>query len=99
MNRLNNSFKKQNAYRIAYLSIGLLFLFWILFLDSHSWLTHQELNSEIETLEQRKKNLLESIDKDKKAIQQLNNLDSLEKYAREQYGHKKEGETVFIIED
>jgi len=99
LNRLNNSFKKQNAYRIAYLSIGLLFLFWILFLDSHSWLTHQELNSEIETLEQRKKNLLESIDKDKKAIQQLNNLDSLEKYAREQYGHKKEGETVFIIED
>ena len=99
MNRLNNSFKKQNAYRIAYISIGLLFLFWILFLDSHSWLTHQELNSEIETLEQRKKNLLESIDKDKKAIQQLNNLDSLEKYAREQYGHKKEGETVFIIED
>ena len=99
MNRLNNSFKKQNAYRIAYLSIGLLFLFWILFLDSHSWLTHQELNSEIETLQQRKKNLLESIDKDKKAIEQLNNLDSLEKYAREQYGHKKEGETVFIIED
>lgn len=99
MNRLNNSFKKQNAYRIAYLSIGLLFLFWILFLDSHSWLTHQELNSEIETLQQRKKNLLESIDKDKKAIEQLNNLDSLEKYAREHYGHKKEGETVFIIED
>lgn len=99
MNRLNNSFKKQNAYRIAYISIGLLFLFWILFLDSHSWLTHQELNSEIETLQQRKKNLLESIDKDKKAIEQLNNLDSLEKYAREHYGHKKEGETVFIIED
>jgi cell division protein FtsB len=99
LNRLKNSFKKQNAYRIAYISIGVLFLFWILFLDSHSWLTHQELNSEIETLQQRKKNLLESIDKDKKAIEQLNNLDSLEKYAREHYGHKKEGETVFIIED
>jgi len=99
LNRLNNSFKKQNAYRIAYISIGALFLVWILFLDSHSWLTHKELNSEIETLQQRKKNLLESIDKDKKAIEQLNNLDSLEKYAREHYGHKKEGETVFIIED
>ena len=99
MNRLKNSFNKQNAYRIAYISIGALFLVWILFLDSHSWLTHQELNSEIETLQQRKKNLLESIDKDKKAIEQLNNLDSLEKYAREHYGHKKEGETVFIIED
>lgn len=98
MNRLKNSFRKQNAYRIAYISIGLLFLFWILFLDSHSWLTHQELNTEIETLQQRKKNLQKSIAKDQKAIEQLNNLDSLEKYAREQYGHKKEGETVFIIE-
>jgi cell division protein DivIC len=73
-------------------------LFWILFLDSHSWLTHQELNTEIETLQQRKKNLQKSIAKDQKAIEQLNNLDSLEKYAREQYGHKKEGETIFIIE-
>ena len=98
MNRLKNSYRKQNAYRIAYISIGGLFLFWILFLDSHSWLTHQELNTEIETLQQRKKNLQKSIAKDQKAIEQLNNLDSLEKYAREQYGHKKEGETIFIIE-
>ena len=98
MNRLKNSFRKQNAYRIAYISIGVLFLFWILFLDSHSWLTHQELNTEIETLQQRKKNLQKSIAKDQKAIEQLNNLDSLEKYAREQYGHKKENETIFIIE-
>jgi cell division protein FtsB len=98
LNRLKNSFRKQNAYRIAYISIGVLFLFWILFLDSHSWLTHQELNTEIETLQQRKKNLQKSIAKDQKAIEQLNNLDSLEKYAREQYGHKKEGETIFIIE-
>jgi cell division protein DivIC len=98
LNRLKNSFRKQNAYRIAYISIGVLFLFWILFLDSHSWLTHIELNTEIETLQQRKKNLQKSIAKDQKAIEQLNNLDSLEKYAREQYGHKKEGETIFIIE-
>ena len=98
MNRLKNSFRKQNAYRIAYISIGVLFLFWILFLDSHSWLTHQELNTEIETLQQRKKNLQKSIAKDQKAIEQVNNLDRLEKYAREQYGHKKEGETIFIIE-
>ena len=98
MNRLKSIFKKQNAYGIAYFSIGALFLFWILFLDRNSWLTHQELNNEIETLEQRKKILKESIEKDKKAIEQLNNLDSLEKYAREQYGHKKESETIFIIE-
>lgn len=98
MNRLKRTFKKQNAYSIAYISIGVLFLFWILFLDSHSWLTHQELNREIETLQKRKKTLKQSIEGDKKTIEQLSNLDSLEKFAREQYGHKRDSETIFIIE-
>ena len=30
---------------------------------------------------------------------QLENLDSLEKYARENYGHKRKDETIFIVED
>ncbi|MEJ6625229.1 MAG: hypothetical protein QNL42_03870 [Flavobacteriaceae bacterium] len=68
MNRLKNSFRKQNAYRIAYISIGVLFLFWILFLDSHSWLTHQELNTEIETLQQRKKTYKNPSQKTKKRL-------------------------------
>ncbi|MGB2086605.1 MAG: FtsB family cell division protein [Flavobacteriaceae bacterium] len=92
-------FKKRNLYGIAYLLIGSLFLVWIVFLDSHSWLTHQELNREVEKLEQRKKALLQDIEKDNAAIDQLQNIDSLEKYAREQYGHKRKDETVFIIED
>ncbi|MGB2245750.1 MAG: FtsB family cell division protein [Flavobacteriaceae bacterium] len=92
-------FKKRNLYGIAYLLIGSLFLVWIVFLDSHSWLTHQELNREVEKLEQRKKALLQDIEKDNAAIDQLQNIDSLEKYAREQYGHKRKNETVFIIED
>ncbi|MGB2171905.1 MAG: FtsB family cell division protein [Flavobacteriaceae bacterium] len=92
-------FKKRNLYGIAYLLIGSLFLIWIVFLDSHSWLTHQELNREVEKLEQRKKALLQDIEKDNAAIDQLQNIDSLEKYAREQYGHKRKDETVFIIED
>ena len=28
----------------------------------------------------------------------LNNIDSLESFARESYGHKKENETIYIIE-
>jgi len=38
------------------------------------------------------------IEKDTKTIKQLQNKDSLERFAREKYGHKKENETVFIIE-
>ena len=97
--RLKALFKKDKVYKTTYVSIGILFIVWILFFDSHSWLIHQELNTEIEQLEKRKKDLLQKIKGDKKAVEQLQNLDSLEKYARENYGHKREDETVFIIED
>lgn len=96
---LRSPFKKENLYKTTYVIIAVVFLFWMLFLDSHSWLTHKELNEEIEKLEARKKNLQQTIERDKAAINQLENLDSLEKYARENYGHKRKDETIFIVED
>ena len=100
LSRLLRSFlKKKNLYKTAYLTIATVFLFWMLFLDSHSWLTHRELNEEIEQLEARKKDLQQIINQDNSAINQLENLDSLEKYARENYGHKRKDETIFIVED
>ena len=69
-----------------------------MFLDTHSWLIHNELNKEIKKL--NCKDALEKIiEKDKKEIELLNNPDSLEKFAREKYGHKKENETIFKIEN
>ena len=96
---LRSLLKKKNLYKTAYVTIATIFLFWMLFLDSHSWLTHRELNEEIEQLEGRKKNLQQTIEQDKAAISQLENLDSLETYARENYGHKRKDETIFIVED
>jgi cell division protein DivIC len=92
-------FSKKNAYVIAYVIIGGLFLIWMLFLDSHSWLIHRELNQEIEELNGRKSSLQQAIQEDKTTIEQLENPDSLEKFARENYGHKREEETIFIVED
>ena len=96
---LRSLLKKKNLYKTAYVTIATVFLFWMLFLDSHSWLTHRELNEEIEQLEARKKDLQQIINQDNSAINQLENLDSLEKYARENYGHKRKDETIFIVED
>lgn len=90
---------KTNLYTTAYVVVGLLFALWMLFFDSHSWLTHRELNAEIEQLQNKKRDLEEKIQADKLIIQQLKNIDSLEKFARENYGHKRDNETVFIIED
>ena len=55
---LRSPFKKENLYKTAYVIIAVVFLFWMLFLDSHSWLTHKELNEEIEKLEARKKTII-----------------------------------------
>lgn len=98
MSRIKSYFKTNKGYKIAYISIVLLFMVWILFLDSHSWLTHRELNKEIELLEKRKAEFIKAIDKDEKAIEILENIDSLEKFARENFGHKREKETLFIVE-
>ncbi len=68
------------------------------FLDTHSFKIHNELNNEIEKLEEQKKALINIINQDKRSLKQLNNKDSLEHFARENYGHKKEDETIFFVE-
>tara|TARA_B100001250_G_scaffold184553_1_gene158734 strand:- start:799 stop:1089 length:291 start_codon:yes stop_codon:yes gene_type:complete len=82
----------------TYLIILILFLIWMFFLDTHSWLIHNELNKEIQKLELQKDALEKIIEKDKTEIELLKNPDSLEKFAREIYKHKKDDETIFIIE-
>ena len=70
----------------------------MIFLDTHSLKIHKELDYEIDKLETQKKELIYLIQKDEKSIQQLKSKDSLEKFARENYGHKKQDETIFYIE-
>ena len=70
----------------------------MLFLDTHSLKIHKELDREIDKLETQKKELIYLIQKDERSIQQLKSKDSLEQFARENYGHKKQDETIFYIE-
>jgi len=93
------SFKSSKKLIFLYGSIILGFIIWMVFIDTHSWIIHSELNKEIEELEVEKKALKEIIKNDKKIIKQLNNIDSLERFAREEYGYKKQNETIFIIEN
>ena len=68
------------------------------FLDTNSLLIHAELNREIKKLKNKRNALNEEILKDKSLIEKLDNIDSLEHYAREMYNLKKENEDIFIIE-
>lgn len=84
--------------RLPYLLLGIGFLIWMLFLDTNSFVIHNELNQEIKELNAQKEQLIQEINKDASAIKQLQNIDSLEKFARENYLHKKENESIYLIE-
>lgn len=81
-----------------YFIVLLFFIIWMLFFDENSYLNHRELNKEIDKLEDANEYYENQIQKDSKIINNLNNPDSLEKYAREEYKMKKEKEEIFIIE-
>ena len=91
-------FKSLKRIYYIYGVIMISFIIWMLFIDTHSWTIHSELNQEIEQLELEKKALKEVIMKDENTIKRLQNQDSLERFAREEYLHKKENETIYIIE-
>ncbi|MGA9270446.1 MAG: septum formation initiator family protein [Lutimonas sp.] len=81
-----------------YVIILLLFLVWMIFFDENSFLNHWELDKEIDNLEKSNEYYQDQIEQDKKVIDNLNDPDSLEKYAREEYKMKKENEEIFLIE-
>ena len=81
-----------------YLVISISFLIWMTFLDTNSLLIHAELNREIKKLKKKRDALNKEILDDKSLIEKLNDIDSLEHYAREEYNLKKENEDIFIIE-
>ena len=81
-----------------YVIITVVFIIWMTFLDTNSFQIHNELNSEIDMLEKKKQALIEETKKDKELINKLNDIDSLEQFARENYNLKKDNEEIFIIE-
>jgi cell division protein DivIC len=85
-------------FKNIYIIVLTAFLIWMLFIDTNSWLTHHELNSQIELLEKQKENLQSEIDKDRKIIHKFSSMAELEKFARERYFMKKENEEIYIIE-
>jgi len=80
-----------------FILIGLLFVLWMLFFDSNSYLNHKRLSNTIDQLEKDQRHYKEEIRKDSIALNELSNPKGLEKYAREKYHMKKENEEIFLI--
>lgn len=78
---------------------GLLFAVWMVFLDANNYFIHSELDQQIEDLEADIEYYEKSLEVDRELLEQLNtNPEAFERYARENFGMNKEGETITIIE-
>ena len=96
-----NKIKQNKIFKVVsnkYVIILVLFFVWMGFFDENSFLNHRELDQEIDKLENANEYYKKQIDADQKVIDNLNDPDSLEKYAREEYKMKKKNEDIFIIE-
>lgn len=81
-----------------YILILIVFLVWMTFFDETRYLNHRELNQEIDKLEDAIDYYKTEMEEDKKTIENLNDPDSLEKFAREEYKMKRKDEDIYIIE-
>lgn len=94
LSRLPKSLR--NFYAIA----GILFIVWMLFLDSNNLITRYQLTSKLKSLENEKEYYEEKIQEVEQDRQELFGDPSLvEKFAREKYLMKKPKEEIFIIEE
>ncbi|MBU2525258.1 MAG: septum formation initiator family protein [Bacteroidetes bacterium] len=81
-----------------YLVVFVLFVLWMVFLDTNSYLIHRELDQEIEQLEKKRDFFSGEIQSDRDAIENLKDAEKLEEFAREKYYMKRDNEDVYIIE-
>ncbi len=75
------------------------FIVWMLFFDQRDLFYVREQKQKLKELENKKHYYQHEIEKAKKDLTDLqNNPAALEKFAREHYMMKKDGEDIFIVE-
>ena len=76
------------------------FLAWMLFFDQRDFFLQRERKAELEKLEAAKKYYQDEINSTKKQLENLqSNPAAVEKYARERYLLRRDGEEVYLFED
>ncbi|MEI9918650.1 MAG: septum formation initiator family protein [Bacteroidota bacterium] len=86
------------AFRNFYIVCGMLFVFWMTFLDSNDLITRFKMSMKLGDLESEKEyynQKIVEVEKDRNEL--MTNKELLEKFAREKYLMRKETEDVFVI--
>lgn len=76
-----------------------LLLFWVLFFDSHSVLKRVLLTVEARDYEVQNEVLRAEIEQLKVDIERAENSEAVERVAREVYGMRRSGETVYRVDE
>jgi cell division protein DivIC len=81
-----------------YLLSGVGFVVWLLFFDRNDLFIQRERRNELHALEKNKTYFLQQIAAERKFSEELKtNPAAIEKFAREQYKMKRDGEDLFLI--
>jgi cell division protein DivIC len=92
--------KLPRAFQNFYVVTLVIFLGWMLLLDSNNFVARYQLGSKLNSLENEKEYYQEKIKEVKKDRSELlGDRESIEKFAREKYLMKKSSEDIFIIEE
>ncbi len=83
-----------------YLVALVFFIVWMLFFDQRDYFQIRDREEELKKLESKKRYYENEIARTKQELLDLqNNPAALEKFAREHYLMKKDGEDIYVIED
>lgn len=86
--------------RYGYIFVGVVFVVWMTFFDTNSFIKSWRLRSENIRLKRENTATQHSIDENERLINALtDDRETLERYAREKYGMKASDEDVFIFEE
>jgi cell division protein FtsB len=86
------------AFRNKYLLTTIIFLAWLLFLDSNNLISRIGEMKNINTLKRDKEYYTKRIEIDRRKLNELKtDAKNLEKFAREQYHMKKPDEDLYIV--
>ena len=84
--------------RNKYFLVFVVVLVWLIFFDTHSFIHQWRMRRQLKELKTERDFYREQITRDSLAIEELtSDPDALERYAREKYLMKQEGEDVYVI--
>lgn len=94
----NRLFSRRTRKRLLIAGLVLLGL-WLLFFDSHSLVKRYTWHQELDRLRQENKVLKQRINELDKTLEEGLSAEDIERIAREEYGMRRPGETVYRLEE